>query len=83
MIRLKIRARRLGVVTVDVSNGEIVLTAGEPSKVDPKRLLNLLHQAGTGMRVAPDHKIYPRAPDGDSAALFAAARNLLANLGAG
>ncbi len=55
---------------------------GEQSNIDPKRLLNLLHQAGTGMRVSPDHKIYARAPDGDSTALFAAARNLLANLGA-
>jgi transcription-repair coupling factor (superfamily II helicase) len=80
VIRLKIRARRLGVVTVDLTNGEIVLTAGESSNVDPKRLLNLLQQAGAGMRVAPDHKIYAPAPDGDSAALFAAARNLLANL---
>jgi transcription-repair coupling factor (superfamily II helicase) len=82
VIRLKIRARRLGVVTVDLSNGEIVLTVGEQSNVDPKRLLNLLKQAGAGMRVAPDHKIYAPAPDGDSAALFTAARNLLANLGA-
>jgi transcription-repair coupling factor (superfamily II helicase) len=82
VIRLKIRARQLGVVTVDLRNGEIVLTAGEQSKVDPKRLLNLLKQAGAGMRVAPDHKIYAPAPDGDSTALFAAARNLLANLGA-
>jgi transcription-repair coupling factor (superfamily II helicase) len=82
VIRLKIRARRLGVATVDLNNGEIVLTAAEQSKVDPKRLLNLLQQAGTGMRVAPDHKIYARAPEGDTAELFAAARNLLANLGA-
>jgi transcription-repair coupling factor (superfamily II helicase) len=82
VIRLKIRARQLGVITVDLRNGEIVLTAGEQSNVDPKRLLNLLQQAGAGMRVAPDHKIYAPAPDGDSAALFTAARNLLANLGA-
>jgi transcription-repair coupling factor (superfamily II helicase) len=80
VIRLKIRARRLGVASVDLSNGEIVLTAAEQSKVDPKRLLNLLHQAGGGLRVAPDHKIYARAPQGDPSALFAAARNLLANL---
>jgi hypothetical protein len=70
------------VVTVDLTNGEIVLTAGEKSNADPKRLLNLLQQPGAGMRVAPDHKIYAPAPDGDSAALFSTARNLLANLGA-
>jgi transcription-repair coupling factor (superfamily II helicase) len=82
VIRLKIRARRLGIAAVEVSRGEIVLTAAEQSKVDPKRLLNLLQQAGSGMRVAPDHKIYARAPKGGPEKLFAAARNLLANLGA-
>ncbi len=35
------------------------------------------------MRVAPDRKIYVRAPKADPAQLFAATRNLLANLGAG
>ncbi len=82
VIRLKIRARRLGVASVDLSNGEIVLTAAQQSNVDPKRLLNLLHQAGGGMRVAPDHKIYAKVPPGGTEALFAAAKNLLANLGA-
>jgi len=43
------------VASVDLSNGEILLTAAEQSKADPKRLLNLLHQAGGGMRVSPDH----------------------------
>jgi hypothetical protein len=68
--------------TVDLTNGETVLTAGEQGNVDPKRLLDLLQQAGAGMRVASDHKIYAPALDGDSAALFTTARNLLANLGA-
>ena len=62
IIRLKILARRLGVVAVDVARGEIVLTAGENTNVDPQRLLNLLKQGGGGLRVAPDHKIYAPAP---------------------
>jgi transcription-repair coupling factor (superfamily II helicase) len=82
VIRLKIRARRLGISSVDLSGGEIVLTAAEQSKVDPQRLLDLLHQAGTGLRVSPDHKIYATAPMGDTPKLFAAARSLLNNLGA-
>ncbi|MCH7643275.1 MAG: transcription-repair coupling factor [Myxococcales bacterium] len=82
VIRLKTRARRLGITAIDLTNGEIVLTAAEPSKVDPQRLLDLLHQAGAGMRIAPDRKIYARAPEGGSARLFAATLNLLANLGA-
>jgi transcription-repair coupling factor (superfamily II helicase) len=82
VIRLKTRARRLGIAAIDLTNGEIVLTAADQSKVDPQRLLDLLHQAGTGMRVAPDRKIYARAPKADTAQLFAATRSLLANLGA-
>jgi len=83
VIRLKTRARRLGIAAIDFAKGEIVLTAAEQSKVDPQRLLDLLQQAGTGMRVAPDRKIYVRAPSADAAQLLAATRNLLANLGAG
>ena len=82
VIRLKSRARRLGIAAIDLSKGEIVLTAAGQSNVDPQRLLDLLQQAGAGMRVAPDRKIYARAPKGDSAKLFAATRSLLANLGA-
>jgi transcription-repair coupling factor (superfamily II helicase) len=82
VIRLKSRARRLGIAAIDLTNGEIVLTAADQSKVDPQRLLDLLHQAGGGMRVAPDRKIYARVPKADTAQLFAATRNLLANLGA-
>ena len=79
---MKTRARRLGITAIDLANGEIVLTAAEQSKVDPQRLLDLLHQAGAGMRVAPNRKIYARAPEGGPARLFAATLNLLANLGA-
>jgi transcription-repair coupling factor (superfamily II helicase) len=82
VIRLKIRARRLGISTIDLRNGEIVLTAAEQSHVDPQRLLDLLHQAGGDLRVAPDHKIYATAPSGDNKKLFAATRSLLNNLGA-
>jgi transcription-repair coupling factor (superfamily II helicase) len=82
VIRLKIRARRLGVVAVDVARGEIVLTAGETTSVDPQRLVNLLKQGGDGLRVAPNHKIYAPAPAGGGPeALFDASRRLLDNLG--
>jgi transcription-repair coupling factor (superfamily II helicase) len=82
VIGLKILARRLGVVAVDVARGEIVLTAGETTNVDPQRLLNLLKQGDGGLRVAPNHKIYAPAPRRSAPkALFAAARRLLENLG--
>ena len=82
MIRLKIQARRLGVVAVDTQADELVLTAGEQSKMDPDRLVNLLTQAGAGLRVTPGHKIYAVAPVHDPAALLEAARQLFKNLGA-
>jgi transcription-repair coupling factor (superfamily II helicase) len=81
VIRLKIRARELGVVAVDVVRGEIVLTAGEQTRVDPQRLLNLLKQGRGGLRVAPNHKIYAPAPKRFTPrALFDASQRLLANL---
>jgi transcription-repair coupling factor (superfamily II helicase) len=81
VIRLKIVARRLGILAIDVAKGEIVLRAGEQSNVDPRRLLNLLKQGGPGFRVAPDHKIYATAPKNFTAPnLFAAVRRLLDKL---
>ncbi len=82
VIRLKVRARRLGVAAIDQQNGELVFTAAEQSQVDPRRLLNLLKQAGHGLRVAPGHRIHAPAPKGGAAELLVAARNVLASLGA-
>jgi transcription-repair coupling factor (superfamily II helicase) len=82
VIRLKIQARRLGVAAIDQQQGEIVLTAAEQTRVDPQRLVNLLTQAGAGLRVAPGHKIHAPAPKGGPQKLFRATRRLLANLGA-
>ncbi len=82
VIRVKIRARRLGVASVDLANGELVLTAAESTNVDPDRLLSLLTQASGGMRVTPGHKIHAPVPSREPATLFDAARRLLENLGA-
>jgi transcription-repair coupling factor (superfamily II helicase) len=82
VIRLKVLARKLGVVAVDSANGEIVLTAAETTNIDPQRLVNLLTQARGGLRVSPSHKIHATAPGNDPAALCDAARQLMLNLGA-
>ena len=82
MIRIKIRARRLGITAIDQQKGELVLTAAEQTTIDPKRLLNLLTQAGGGLRVTPGQRIHAPAPGGGADELFAATRSLLANLGA-
>ena len=81
VIRLKIQARGLGVATVDLANGEIVLTAAANSNVDPQRLLRLLTQAGGGIRVTPGHKILAPAPKSRAPQdLFDAARRVMVSL---
>jgi transcription-repair coupling factor (superfamily II helicase) len=83
VIRLKILARRLGVIAIDLKAGEFVLTAGESTNVDPQRLLRLMTQAGGGMRVTPGHQIIAPAPgNADTNQLFDSARRLLLHLGA-
>jgi transcription-repair coupling factor (superfamily II helicase) len=84
VIRLKIMARRLGVVGVSMSRGELVFSVAESAKIDPQRLVQLLTHAGSNIRVAPDHKIYAPGPPSGSGpqAIFHAAQELLVGLGA-
>ena len=80
VIRLKIAARRLGFIAVEIEKGELVLCAGDNPRFDPDRLLNLLTHANSGLRVSPDHKIYAPAPAGEPSRLVDAARQLLSRL---
>jgi transcription-repair coupling factor (superfamily II helicase) len=84
VIGLKILARKLGVITLGLVRGELVLSVARSSQIDPKRLVHLLTHAGSGMRVTPDHKIYVPAPPlaAGPEALFDAARSALVMLGA-
>jgi transcription-repair coupling factor (superfamily II helicase) len=83
VIRLKILARKLGVASIEKSRGDLVLTAGPSTRIDPQRLVSQMLQAGTKLRVTPDHKILaPAPPDADARTLFDAARRLLQSLGA-
>jgi transcription-repair coupling factor (superfamily II helicase) len=80
VIRVKIAARRLGVVAVDLVKGELVLTAAATSRVDPKTLLDLITRTGSEIRVTPDHKIHVPLADHSPQALFAAVHDLFARL---
>jgi transcription-repair coupling factor (superfamily II helicase) len=84
VIRLKIMARKLGVASVDIVRGEIVLQVAERTQIDPERLVHVLSQPDLGLRVAPDHKIYAPAPQlsGGAMPMFEATRELLLRLGA-
>ena len=82
MIRLKIRARKIGIAGLRLVRGEFVLDVAESSQIDPQRLVQILTHAESGMRVTPDHQIFGPAPgpEGGAPALFDAAHALLRRL---
>jgi transcription-repair coupling factor (superfamily II helicase) len=82
VIRLKISARRLGIVRIETLRGEIVLQVAPRSQIDPDRLVQLLSQARGGLRVTPEQRLIAKAPgpEGGAAALFDATRTLLRKL---
>jgi hypothetical protein len=77
---VKIAARQLGVVAVDVVKDELVLTAAETSRVDLNTLLDLITRTGSAIRVTPDRKIRAPLADPSPPALFAAVHDLFARL---
>ena len=82
VIRLKIAARRLGILRIETSRGEIVLQVAPKSQIDPDRLVQLLSHARSGLRVTPEQRLISKAPgpEGGAAALFDATRSLLRKL---
>jgi transcription-repair coupling factor (superfamily II helicase) len=81
VIGLKIAARRLGVASVAVERGELVLRAAAASRVDPHRLVALLAAREDGVRLTPDQRIRAPLRAREPNALFAEAHALLARLG--
>ena len=83
VIRLKILARRLGILRIETQRGELVFQVATQSKIDPDRLVQLLTQARSGIRVTPDQRLIAKAPgpEGGAPALFDATRTLLTQLG--
>ena len=57
VIRLKIRCRRLGIVSVDVKGNELQLKVAERAQVDPSRIVRLLGQPGSQLRAYPDRRL--------------------------
>jgi transcription-repair coupling factor (superfamily II helicase) len=82
VIRLKILARRIGIVRIETLRGEIVLQVAPRSQIDPDRLVQLLSHARGGLRVTPEQRLIAKAPgpEGGAAALFDATRTLLRKL---
>jgi transcription-repair coupling factor (superfamily II helicase) len=82
VIRLKIAARRLGIVRIEIARGELVLHVAPKSQIDPDRLVQLLSHARSGIRVTPEQRLIAKAPgpEGGDEALFDATRTLLRKL---
>jgi transcription-repair coupling factor (superfamily II helicase) len=80
VIRLKVAARALGIASIALENGDLVLAAAASSRVDPARLVALVRSRGE-IQVLPDQRIRASAPTTrDPAALFARAHELMAQL---
>ncbi|HTO71781.1 MAG TPA: transcription-repair coupling factor [Myxococcota bacterium] len=79
VIRLKIRCRELGIVSVEVKHGELRFQIAERAKLDPSRIVRMLGQPGTQLRAYPDRRLglRLRAP-GDALAESLALVELLA-----
>ena len=82
VIRLKILARSLGIASVDLIRGDIVLQVSEATTIDPQRLVHLLTHSNLGLRITPDHKLHCPAPPLAAGAtpLFEAAREVMTKL---
>jgi len=80
VIRVKVAARALGIASIALEEGELVLAAAPASRVDPARLVALVRERGD-LRVLPDHRIRASAPPArEPAALFARAHEVMARL---
>jgi transcription-repair coupling factor (superfamily II helicase) len=83
VIRLKVAARALGIASVALEDGQLVLGAAAASRVDPARLVALVRRRGE-VEVLPDQRVRAPAPDRSADALLARAHWLIGELaGAG
>ncbi len=57
VIRLKIRCRTLGVLSVEVKNGELQMRIAERTAVDPTRLVRVIGRPGAPIRAYPDRRL--------------------------
>jgi len=80
VIRLKIHARRLGVASIEIEAGWLVMRAAPVSRVDPARLVALMSGGDPDLRVTPDHRVRARLQSHDPDAVFQLAHAVLSRL---
>jgi transcription-repair coupling factor (superfamily II helicase) len=82
VIRLKVAARALGIASVALEDGQLVLAAAAASRVDPARLVALVRRRGE-VEVLPDQRVRAPAPDRSVTGLLGRAHWLMGELSAG
>ncbi len=60
VIRLKIRCRRLGIVSIESKGGELQVRVTERPRLDAGVLARLLRRPGTPLRATPDRRLFLR-----------------------
>jgi len=74
-----VAARALGIASVSLENGDLVLGAASASRVDPARLVALLRSRGE-VQVLPDQRVKAPAPDRSADGLLERAHWLIGEL---
>ncbi len=82
VIRLKIAARDLGIVTLELVGNELVVSSAPTSRVDPALLVQLVTGPRGEIRVMPDQRVCAHIEGTTPAELFARAHWLLGQLAA-
>ncbi len=80
VIRVKLAARDAGVVAVDLERGELALTAGPYSRIDPAHLASLVSGPDARLRVARDQRLRTPVPSREPEPLLDFARETLESL---
>ena len=79
VIRLKVAARALGIASIALEGGDLVLGAAAASRVDPARLVALVRSRGE-VQVLPDQRVKAPVPDRSVAGLLTRAHWLIEQL---
>jgi transcription-repair coupling factor (superfamily II helicase) len=77
VLRVKLAAREAGVTSVDLERGELALTVGPFSRIEPARLARLVSGPDARLRVAKDQRLRASAPSREPGLLLGFARETL------
>ena len=77
VMAIKALLKQIRALGVEYNGQMIDLNLGAEARVDPDRVLALVHSAAKRFRLTPDHRLYARHAFSEPAALFAEVKQLL------